>query len=56
MPAGDLLADGRQRVEAVKSLKIFDESVYFAEVYMPILQRLGLTKADLRPKKVFRAA
>ncbi len=53
MPADSLLADGRRRVAAVKALKIFDEEVYLTEVYHPLLHRLGLTRADLRPKKVF---
>lgn len=53
MPADGLLADGRRRVEAVRSLKIFDEQVFIEEVYRPLLRRLGLTRADLKPKKVF---
>ena len=53
MPADGLLADGRRRVEAVKSLKIFDEAIFFSEVYHPLMRRLGLTRADLRGKKVF---
>ena len=53
MPADSLLADGRRRVEAVRSLKIFDEQVFIEEVYRPLIQRLGLTRADLKPKKVF---
>lgn len=56
MPADDLLADGRQRIDNIKSLKIFDERVFFEEVYEPVMHRLGLTKADLKPKKIFRAA
>jgi acyl-[acyl-carrier-protein] desaturase len=56
MPADQLLADGRQRIARVRELKIFDEEVFFHEVYTPLLQRLNLTKADLKPKKVHRAA
>ncbi len=57
MPANDLLADGRQRVEAVKSLNIFDERIFFEDVYTPLLGRLGLTKADLKQnKKVVKVA
>lgn len=52
MPADSLLADGRRRVAAVKELKIFDEQVFYQEVFEPLLQRLGLKKADLRGKKV----
>ena len=52
MPADALLADGRRRVEAVRSLKIFDERIFFEEVYQPLMHRLGLTRADLRTKKI----
>jgi acyl-[acyl-carrier-protein] desaturase len=51
MPAVDLLSDGRQRVATIKSLKIFDEEVFFLEVVQPVLAALGLTKTDLKPRK-----
>jgi len=56
MPADQLLADGRQRVADVKALKIFDEQVYLEEVYKPLVQRLGLSRDELKPKKIFRTA
>jgi acyl-[acyl-carrier-protein] desaturase len=56
MPADDLLADGRRRVEGVRALNIFNEEVFFNEVFTPLLHRLGLTRADLRQKKIHRAA
>src|SRR5256885_12983747 len=56
MPADGLLADGRRRAEAVRSLGIFDERVFHGEVYLPLMHKLGLTRADLKAKKVFRAA
>jgi len=56
MPADGLLADGRRRAEAVRSLGIFDERVFHGEVYQPLMHKVGLTRADLKPKKVFRAA
>jgi acyl-[acyl-carrier-protein] desaturase len=56
MPADGLLADGRRRAEAVRSLGIFDERVFHGEVYLPLMHRLGLTRADLKPKKVIAAA
>jgi acyl-[acyl-carrier-protein] desaturase len=56
MPADALLADGRRRVEAVRGLGIFDERVFHAEVYQPLLHQLGLTRADLRRTKVVPAA
>ena len=56
MPAEGLLADGRRRAEAVRSLGIFDERVYHAEVFQVLLHQLGLTRADLKRKKVVAAA
>jgi len=56
MPADHLLADGHRRVAEVKALKIFDEQVFYVEVFQPLMQRLGLTRADLRRKKVVPAA
>lgn len=56
MPADQLLADGRRRAAEVKALKIFDEQVYLEEVYKPLIGRLGLTRDELRPKKIHRAA
>ncbi|HEX3148204.1 MAG TPA: acyl-ACP desaturase [Gemmataceae bacterium] len=53
MPASGMLADGRRRAEAVRSLGIFDERVFHGEVYTPLMRKLGLTRADLKPKKVF---
>jgi acyl-[acyl-carrier-protein] desaturase len=52
MPADSLLADGRRRVGEIKALKIFDEEIFLTEVFQPLLKRLGLTRADLRRKKV----
>jgi acyl-[acyl-carrier-protein] desaturase len=59
MPALDLLADSRCRQAKVRELKIFDEEVFFAEVYQPILRELGVSRAELRgrqPKKSAREA
>jgi acyl-[acyl-carrier protein] desaturase len=52
MPANDLLADGRRRVAAIKALNIFDEQVFYGEVVVPLLNQLGLTRADIRGRKV----
>ena len=54
MPAVHLFFDGRQRVEAIKSKHIFDEEIFIAQVYEPLLVRLGLTKNDLRRKKMHK--
>jgi acyl-[acyl-carrier-protein] desaturase len=56
MPADELLADSRQRIADIRALKIFDEEIFYYEVYQPILKRLGLTKADLKVKKIHKAA
>jgi acyl-[acyl-carrier-protein] desaturase len=54
MPAVHLLADSRQRMEDVKSLRIFDEDIFVYEVYEPILARLGVRKAELRRQRARR--
>jgi len=50
MPAVHLLTDSRKRIQAVRDLKIFDEEVYLQHVVQPMLDRLSLTRADLRRK------
>jgi acyl-[acyl-carrier-protein] desaturase len=52
MPAEQLLAEGPRRAAAIKSLNIFDERVYYNDVVTPLLSQLGLTRADIRGKKV----
>jgi acyl-[acyl-carrier-protein] desaturase len=51
MPAVNLLADGRRRVEAVKELGIFDEDVYLHEVYAPVLAAVGVDHRELRQRR-----
>lgn len=48
MPAIDDLVDGRRRVAAIKELGIFDEDMYYREVYLPILESLGVTRSEMR--------
>ncbi len=48
MPAVHLLGESRRRVEAIKSLGIFDEDVFMHEVYGPVLAALGIRHRDLR--------
>jgi acyl-[acyl-carrier-protein] desaturase len=48
MPAIYELADGRQRVEAIKALRVFDDAMYFHDVYLPILAALGVSRPELR--------
>jgi acyl-[acyl-carrier-protein] desaturase len=48
MPAVHMLADSSKRMHDVMNLRIFDESMFIALVYEPILAKLNLTKKDLR--------
>ncbi len=48
MPAVHMLADSRMRMEEVKQLRIFDYDIYYKHVFEPILEKLNLTKKDLR--------
>jgi acyl-[acyl-carrier-protein] desaturase len=51
MPAVHLLTDGRQRSAAVKSLRIFDDEIFFHQVLTPTLSALGVSLAELRRRK-----
>jgi acyl-[acyl-carrier-protein] desaturase len=48
MPAIYEMADSRKRVAAIKSLQIFDEDMYYREVYLPILEELGVDRSQMR--------
>ncbi len=49
MPAiHDLLDAGRSRIAKVKDLQIFDQDIFYRNVYLPIITRLGLTRKELR--------
>jgi len=48
MPALHLLADGRQRAARIKGLGIFDEDLYYREVYLPTLAALGVQRSEMR--------
>ncbi len=54
MPATHLLADSRRRIAAVKSLNIFNEDLFYAEVYQPILLALGIDKQEMRNRAATR--
>ena len=56
MPAVHMLADSRRRMEAVKSLHIFDDEMYYYQVFEPVLAALGLSKADLRRRSSPRSS
>jgi acyl-[acyl-carrier-protein] desaturase len=48
MPAINDIVDGRRRVAAIKALAIFDEDIYYREVYLPILAHLGVERSEMR--------
>ena len=54
MPATHLLGDSRRRIEQVRSLKLFNEDLFYAGVYQPILQTLGIEKAEMRNRAAVR--
>src|SRR5262249_18555607 len=51
MPSYHLLADSARRAAAIKALHIFDEEIYYHQVFEPAMAALGLTRADLRQRK-----
>jgi acyl-[acyl-carrier-protein] desaturase len=48
MPAVHLLADSQRRVSQIKAMHIFDEEVFMREIYLPILEELGVERRELR--------
>ena len=48
MPALHMLADSPQREAKVRSLHIFDEQIFFRDVYEPVLAALGVARPELR--------
>jgi hypothetical protein len=50
MPAVYMFSDSRARVEAVKSLNLFDEEQFLLHVMQPVMATLGVTRAELRKK------
>ncbi len=49
MPAiHDLLGESRQRIAKIRELAIFDEDIYYRDVYLPILESLGVERSEMR--------
>lgn len=49
MPAiHDLLGESRQRIAKIRELDIFNEDIYYREVYTPVLQSLGVDRSEMR--------
>jgi acyl-[acyl-carrier-protein] desaturase len=51
MPAVDLLAQGRQRVQAIREMKIFDEDIFYRDVVRGLLEALGIEWSEFRQRK-----
>ena len=61
MPAiHDLLDESPRRIAAVRQLELFDANVYYREIYLPIIQSLGISRQEMRSpireKKSLRVA
>ena len=41
-------ADSAAQANRIRELKIFDDEIFFKEVYEPYMAALGLTRQDLR--------
>jgi acyl-[acyl-carrier-protein] desaturase len=50
MPAVHMLSESLQRVQEVRSLDIFNESIFVEQVYSVVLARLGIARHELRRK------
>jgi acyl-[acyl-carrier-protein] desaturase len=48
MPAIHELADSRQRVARIRELEVFNEDIFFRDVYLPVLNELGLPRSLMR--------
>jgi acyl-[acyl-carrier-protein] desaturase len=48
MPAIFGMVDGRQRVARIKEMEIFNDNLYYQEVYLPILESLAVTRAEMK--------
>jgi acyl-[acyl-carrier-protein] desaturase len=48
MPAIHDMADSRRRIAQIKSLEIFNEDIYYREVYLPLLEALGVDRREMR--------
>jgi acyl-[acyl-carrier-protein] desaturase len=51
MPAIHDMTDSYQRIAAIKSLDIFNENIYYRDVYLPVLAELGVNRTELRDRQ-----
>jgi acyl-[acyl-carrier-protein] desaturase len=54
MPAVHLLADSAKRAAQVRSLNIFNEDLFYGEVYLPAIQALGVSRQEMRNQRAQR--
>ena len=50
MPAVYMLSQTEQRRATVKALNIYDENIYYKDVYLPLLAALGIDRREMRRK------
>src|SRR5262245_28395229 len=49
MPAiHDLLDDCKKRVAAIRELDLFSEEIFYLQVYLPVLESLGVSRQEMR--------
>jgi acyl-[acyl-carrier-protein] desaturase len=48
MPAVYMLSDSRRRKENVRALNIFDDEIYYKDVYLPMLAMLKVSRHEMR--------
>lgn len=48
MPAIHMFAEGAKRKAAILEMGVFDDSTFYYEVYEPLINRMGVTKSELR--------
>lgn len=54
MPAVELLADSKQRMADIRALKIFNEDMFYTEIVRPLLEDLGVSRAELRQRGIVK--
>jgi acyl-[acyl-carrier-protein] desaturase len=51
MPAGHVFADTRQLRADIEGMNIFSEEIFYRDIYMAVLDMLGISRAELRPPR-----
>jgi len=50
MPAVHLLSDSRQRMADIRAMNIFNEDIFYVDVYLKVLEGLGIKKAEMKQR------